>query len=357
MPFDVFISYSTKDKSTADAVCNVLESAKIRCWIAPRDISPGTPDWPTAIIEAIDHCRVMVLIFSENANSSLDVQREVHRAFSRNCPVIPLRVQDTKPTDSLAYYLDRVHWLDALTPPLAIHLKRLSEAVRVLLQIPTSDVLNNEVEGKIGLPLSDAIPPSVQAAEPSSSSHWPSAAGSARLLFPVIVAAVVAAGTLALSGISPPYPPAIIPLTVAIAVLTSIAAAVFSPKASPRSVVTQSILCAAFAALYLVDASLVIYQSPANHARFVKGWNCLPDIAGMYKNCPFLTLEQLSNFQYSSEDVWSAQSITISEIVLVVLWIGAFVSLTLLINAVWARQTNFANWAPKPLGHGGGTHA
>ena len=133
MPLDIFVFISTKDKSTADAVCNVLEFAEIRCWIAPRDISPGTPDWPTAIIEAIDHCRVMVVIFSENANSSLDVQREIHRAFSR-LPVIPLRVQDTKPTDSLADYLDRVHWLDALTPPLSIHLKRLSEAVRVFFR-------------------------------------------------------------------------------------------------------------------------------------------------------------------------------------------------------------------------------
>jgi hypothetical protein len=38
MAFDVFISYSTKDKATADAACAALESAGIRCWIAPRDV-------------------------------------------------------------------------------------------------------------------------------------------------------------------------------------------------------------------------------------------------------------------------------------------------------------------------------
>jgi TIR domain len=34
MAFDVFISYSSKDKTTADATCASLENAGIRCWIA-----------------------------------------------------------------------------------------------------------------------------------------------------------------------------------------------------------------------------------------------------------------------------------------------------------------------------------
>lgn len=41
MDFDIFISYSSQDKPTADAACAVLEAAGIRCWIAPRDIMPG----------------------------------------------------------------------------------------------------------------------------------------------------------------------------------------------------------------------------------------------------------------------------------------------------------------------------
>jgi hypothetical protein len=41
MPHDVFVSYSSDDKPTADAVCATLENKGIRCWIAPRDILPG----------------------------------------------------------------------------------------------------------------------------------------------------------------------------------------------------------------------------------------------------------------------------------------------------------------------------
>jgi hypothetical protein len=36
MAHDVFISYSTKDKPIADAVCGTLERNGVRCWIAPR---------------------------------------------------------------------------------------------------------------------------------------------------------------------------------------------------------------------------------------------------------------------------------------------------------------------------------
>ena len=41
MLHDVFISYSSRDKVIADAVCHFLEQGGIKCWIAPRDIAPG----------------------------------------------------------------------------------------------------------------------------------------------------------------------------------------------------------------------------------------------------------------------------------------------------------------------------
>jgi hypothetical protein len=52
MAHDVFISYSSRDKPTADAVCAALESHGIRCWIAPRDVLPGM-EWGEAIVNAI----------------------------------------------------------------------------------------------------------------------------------------------------------------------------------------------------------------------------------------------------------------------------------------------------------------
>lgn len=137
MAFDTFISYSSKDKTTADAVCAVLEQAGIRCWIAPRDIRPGG-EYGGAIIEAIDQCRVMVLIFSSGANSSRQIHREIERAVSKGVPIIPVRIEEVVPTKSMEYFLGAIHWLDALTPPLENHLQRLAETVNALLQVETT---------------------------------------------------------------------------------------------------------------------------------------------------------------------------------------------------------------------------
>ncbi len=134
MAFDAFISYSHVTEATADAACSALEAAGIRCWIAPRDIVPGR-EWGAAIVEAIDHCRVMVLIFSSSANESKQIYREVERAISNGVPVVPMRIEDVRPTELLAYFMNAVHWLDALTPPIESHLQRLAEAVKALLKI------------------------------------------------------------------------------------------------------------------------------------------------------------------------------------------------------------------------------
>ena len=69
MAHDVFISYSSKDKPTADATCAALEAKGLRCWIAPRDIVPGA-DWGESIIDGIAASKAFVLLLSANANLS-----------------------------------------------------------------------------------------------------------------------------------------------------------------------------------------------------------------------------------------------------------------------------------------------
>lgn len=129
MAVDVFISYATADKTIADAVCAKLEAERIRCWIAPRDAPPGS-SWAAAIVDAIDNCRVMVLVFSAQANISPHTCREVEKAVRRGIPIVPLRIENVEPTKSMEHFLRTLHWLDALTPPLERHLDRLAGAVR-----------------------------------------------------------------------------------------------------------------------------------------------------------------------------------------------------------------------------------
>jgi hypothetical protein len=129
----VFISYSSKEKHVAEAVCAALEAQRTRCWIAPRDIARGI-EYGAAIIEALCECQVVVLIFSRHANDSRFVRSEIERAVSNDKPIIPLRIEDVKPSGSLEYLLSGSQWLDAYALPLEHYLPDLCEAVSRLLR-------------------------------------------------------------------------------------------------------------------------------------------------------------------------------------------------------------------------------
>src|ERR1700733_9852973 len=131
MAHDVFICHSAKDKTTADAVCAMLESNGIRCWIAPRDVTAGM-EWSECIIDAIEECRVMVLVFTTNANESPQIRREVERAVNRGVAILPLRIEDILPGRALEYFIGNVHWLDGMTQPLESHLQNLAGSGKIL---------------------------------------------------------------------------------------------------------------------------------------------------------------------------------------------------------------------------------
>ncbi len=133
MPHDVFVSYAQADREPALALTVRLEAAGLRCWIAPRDISPAA-EWAQEILEAIAGCRIMLLLFSAYANGSPHVRREVERAIHRNVTVLPLRIENVLPSGSLEYFLSTQQWLDAFPGTLDSHCDRICARVRALLQ-------------------------------------------------------------------------------------------------------------------------------------------------------------------------------------------------------------------------------
>jgi WD40 repeat protein len=131
--YDVFISYSSKDKPVADAACATLEQEGFRCWIAPRDIVAGE-GWSESIIKGIEQSRLMTLVFSAHANASRQVIREVERAVAKGIPIIPFRVENLAPSRAMEYFISSQHWLDAYTPPLEQHMGQLARTVDALLK-------------------------------------------------------------------------------------------------------------------------------------------------------------------------------------------------------------------------------
>lgn len=139
MGHDVFISHSSKDKQTSDMICRYLENAGISCWMAPRDIAPGQ-DWAEAIVDAISHSQIMLLVFSSHANDSTQINREISVASEEKIPIVPFRIEDVQPSKKLRYYLSTPHWLDALPPPAEDHFDYLAKSILRFLP----DTLDNE---------------------------------------------------------------------------------------------------------------------------------------------------------------------------------------------------------------------
>ena len=159
MAHDVFVSHSVKDKLVANAIVARLEADSVRCWVAPRDVVPGA-DWGESIVDAIESSRIMILIFSRNANASPQIKREVERAVDKGVYIIPFRVDDIEPTKSLEYFISTAQWMDAFPPPLERHLETLAKTVKAILA------------GAPPLPPEPHTSSSAAAAAPTNSGRW-----------------------------------------------------------------------------------------------------------------------------------------------------------------------------------------
>ena len=132
---DIFISYSQADRECAHEMVAMLEAQGLKCWIAPRDISPSA-DWAAEIIDAISAARIMLLVFSSSSNQSPQVRREIERAVHKGVTVLPFRIEEVVPSKSLEFFLSAQHWMDAFPPPREAHYRRLSSYLSAQLALP-----------------------------------------------------------------------------------------------------------------------------------------------------------------------------------------------------------------------------
>lgn len=116
MNYDVFISYSSKDQKIVEAMSHYLEERGVRCFVAYRDIPKGKV-WASAITEAIENCRVMVVVFSKEFNMSDQVDREIELCSEEKKPILTFRIQEIEFTGAKKYYLKNLNWIDAFPNP------------------------------------------------------------------------------------------------------------------------------------------------------------------------------------------------------------------------------------------------
>jgi len=111
MGYDAFISFSSKDGDAADKIRHGLETRGIACWMSSRDVLPGA-DFGDSIVSALETSRVMVLVFSTNANNSDEVKKELVLAGEYKMPVLPVRIEKVLPSGAFRYQLTIRQYLD-----------------------------------------------------------------------------------------------------------------------------------------------------------------------------------------------------------------------------------------------------
>lgn len=144
---DIFISYSSKQKSIADGVCHYLEENGFKCWMAPRDIPVGS-DYGDLIDDAIKASQVVVLVFSESASISQWVRGEINVAFAENKPILPFRVDDTEIKGSFRVMLNQMHWIDAF-PVYSNKLPDLVGAICGIMDRPYNPTASKEKPSRV----------------------------------------------------------------------------------------------------------------------------------------------------------------------------------------------------------------
>ncbi len=141
--------------------------------------------------------------------------------------------------------------------------------------------------------------------------------------------------------LAPPWPPAIVFVT-AMFELVALIWAYHSISGVSKAKVTVllrrcMILLFVATASYLFLLSLLTIKIPGSDIVVVKGFVCTEIAASQFSNCPWLIAEDMKQAEWDAALLWTTLSISISRVVIVLLWIATFFSLSLFLGAFLVR--------------------
>ncbi|MBV8789930.1 MAG: sensor domain-containing protein [Mycobacterium sp.] len=88
----LFISYSSQDRSTVDALTNALRKGQQQVWF-DQELGGGE-SWWNKILEQVRSCDVFIVALSNNWLQSKPSQAELRYAQALNRPILPVRIGD-----------------------------------------------------------------------------------------------------------------------------------------------------------------------------------------------------------------------------------------------------------------------
>lgn len=111
MKYDVFISYSRKDKKKIEEFCFEFSRKGINYWFDKDGIENGE-DFKTVIVKAIEDSEVFLYFSSVNSNASIWTAKEVGIAVARNKHIIPVKLDNSLYDKSVEFDLVNLDFVD-----------------------------------------------------------------------------------------------------------------------------------------------------------------------------------------------------------------------------------------------------
>lgn len=125
--YDIFISYSRKDKSVAEQICTSLQNQGISFFIDRKGIGGGM-EFPAVLAEAIQESHIILFLASENSYGSKFTTKEITFAFNE------------KPTGTLLPYI-----IDGSTLPPALRFTFADINIRTIQEHPINTTLMEDL--------------------------------------------------------------------------------------------------------------------------------------------------------------------------------------------------------------------
>ena len=110
--YDIFISYSTKDKSKVSDIINAFKQQGYKVWIDKEGIRGGDPSFKSTLVKAIEQSKIVVFFSSSNSNSSKWTEKEIGIAISKNKYIIPVKLDESLYANSVQFDLINYDFID-----------------------------------------------------------------------------------------------------------------------------------------------------------------------------------------------------------------------------------------------------
>lgn len=109
--YDIFISYSRRDKYIVDRIVDTIRQYGYNIWIDVTGIESGEA-FKKNIVEAIENSTLMIFFSSETSNMSTFVTKEISLGVAFNKYIIPIKLDKVPYNKSIIFDLIDIDYID-----------------------------------------------------------------------------------------------------------------------------------------------------------------------------------------------------------------------------------------------------